>query len=134
MTEELDPLRSEVLDQSLLEGGAHRSLDLVLDRGTRLVVGPLPLLARVSELEPIARSQGGGSVIPRPAAVLEADRPAAPQVAVDRGLGIDRDVLVQRRPSLLRDVPGELTLGLIAGGGGGGGDALGGRRPGAVGP
>src|SRR5204863_435992 len=36
--EELDPLRSEVLDQSLLSGRAHRSLDLVLDGGTQLVV------------------------------------------------------------------------------------------------
>src|SRR5213078_52979 len=104
MTEELDPLRSEVLDQSLLESRAHRSLDLVLDRGTHLVVGPLPLLAWVAELEPIGRPQGRGRVIPRATAVLEAHRPAAPQVAVNGGLGIDRDVLVQGRASLLRDV------------------------------
>ena len=89
----------------------HRAVDLLLDRRLALVERPLPVLAGIAEREPVGRLQRGGGVVPGAAPVLEADRPAAAQVAVNRRLGVDRDVLVQRRAALRRRVPGEVALG-----------------------
>src|SRR5205807_6271029 len=56
------------------------------------------------------------------------DRPAARQVTVNRRLGVDRDVLVQARPALARDIPRELALGFVSVRRGAGTDAFGGWR------
>ena len=126
--QELDPGRVEVLDQSLLGGRAQRALDLLLDRRAGLVEGPLPLLARVAEGEPVRAAQRGRGVVPGPAPVLEVQRPAARQVAVDRGLGVDRDVLVEGGAARGGGEPAEVALGAARGAGSlGGCRGLGGR-------
>jgi hypothetical protein len=112
--QELGPGRVDVLDQTLLGSRAHRALDLLLDRRARLVEGPLPLLAGVAEGKPIRAAQRRRGVVPRPPPVLEVQRPASGQMAMDRGLGVDGDVLVQSRAPGRGCKPPEIALGDLA--------------------
>src|SRR5207253_6926306 len=66
------------------------------------------------KLVPVARPQRSGAVPPQAPPVLEVDGPAPIEMAVHRGLGIDRDVLVEGGPPLLRRVPLERALGVLA--------------------
>ena len=72
------------------------------------------MLAGVAEGVPVARAQRRRALVPGSPAVLEAHRPPAGQMAVNRRLRIDGDVLVERRASLQRLEPGELALGVRA--------------------
>ena len=92
----------------------QRAVELLLDRRPGLVEGPLPLLSRVAEGIPVGAAQRGRRVVPGPAAVGEAQRPSPREVPVDRGLGVDGDVLIQGRPAAGRGKPLKLPLGRFA--------------------
>ena len=114
--QELDPLGPEVLEDALV--GARC--------GSRPRSGSRPPCPAGSRGAPTA-GPGRGTRTSRSTSAPSSRRPRSPrpsskyigqprsQVAVHRRLGVDRDVLVERRAALARRVPAELALGLVAG-------------------